>query len=184
MINKEKIKKLVKGKINELIKEVMNEPIEVPIVVEEGGIIPQKSTSGSAAYDLILSEDTNVKYGRFLAKLNIRFQLPYGYAAIIKPRSGFTLKGMEVVNQYEQKINIDANVNDGVIDCDYTGIVGVLMQNHMPKGYRFTIKKGTKVAQMLIVKVADVNWKQVIELKPTERGEGGYGHTGAKAQGA
>lgn len=166
--------------IRKLVWDILNESIEVPIVVEKGGVIPSKGTSGAAAYDLTLCEDTDVVNGRFLAKLNIRFKLPYGYAAIIKPRSGYTLKGMKAVNIYGQELRIDADVNDGVIDSDYTGLVGVLMQGELRFGMNYKLKKGTSIAQMLIVKVADVKWKIVDRLEETERGEGGYGHTDEK----
>lgn len=163
------------AKLGAALDEIINDfPLEVPIVVGNGGVIPQKATDGSGGYDLYLSEDVAVKLGRFKAPLNISFSLPKGYVAIIKPRSGFTLKGMEVLNQYNQKIRVNAWVNDGVIDSDYTGIVSVLMQSEVGMN---VIPKGTKVAQMLIVRVHDVNWKKVDSLEETERGGGGFGHS-------
>lgn len=162
-------------KLGAALDEILNAPIKVPIVIEKGGVIPSKATKGSGGYDLHVPEDTIVKEGRFCVPLNIRFALPYGYVAIIKPRSGYTLKGLEVINTYGQKLRMEADAKDGVIDSDYTGIVGTLMKSDDMR--TFTLKKGTRVAQMLIVKVADVEWEEVEELDETERADGGYGHT-------
>lgn len=165
--------KSVRGALEELLGSK-----RVQIVLGEGAELPVKATSGSAAYDLVLAKDTIVENGRFLATTNIRFKLPEGYAAIIKPRSGHTLKGMEVIDKYGNTTRIDAKVNDGVIDSDYRGIVGILMQSWDEKAFNtYTLKKGLHIAQMLIVKVEDVAWDVVDELDNTERGEGGYGHT-------
>lgn len=162
------------------LDEIVANKITIPIVLEEGAAVPAKATSGSAAFDLILAEDTEVKDGRFLAKTSIRFKLPEGYAAIIKPRSGHTLKGMEALDRFGNSVRIEAHVNDGVIDSDYIGLVGILMQSHgLPKFHKHTIKKGTHIAQLLIVKVADAEWVVVDKLEETERGEGGYGHSTA-----
>lgn len=158
------------------LDEILDGALDVPIVVEKGGVIPTCASEGSGGYDIHVPEDTVIKKGRFCVPMNIRFSLPKGYVAIIKPRSGFTLRGMEVVNVYKQVINVEAKVNDGVIDSDYIGIVGVLMQSDVDS---HILRKGTAVAQLLIVKARKVNWIPVESLEDTERGEGAYGHSDA-----
>lgn len=160
--------------LSKALYEILSSPVNVKIVVEDGGRIPEKATDGSGGYDLFVAEDVDVVDGRFLAPLKIRFALPKGYVAVIKPRSGYTLKGMEVLNQYNQKIRVNAWVNDGVIDSDYIGLVGVLMQSEVSS---CKIAKGTRVAQMLILRAHEVEWEEVDALEATERGSGGYGHT-------
>lgn len=162
------------GRMGAALDEILNAPIEVPIVVGKNGKIPTRATSGSGGYDLYTSEDVVVNIGRFSAPLDISFSLPKGYVAIIKARSGFTLKGMELLNQWGQKVRKNARVNDGVVDSDYTGIVRVMMESAVGA---CVLPKGTKVAQMLIVRAHDVDWKKVESLDDTERGSGGFGHS-------
>ena len=157
------------------LEEMIEGAIDVDIVVGDDGKLPTLATDGSAGYDLYTAEDVDIKDRRFKVSLDIRFSLPKGFAAIIKPRSGFTLKGMEVIDERGNKKRIDAWVNDGVIDSDYRGIVNVMMESTV--AYH-NLPKGTKVAQMLIVRTRKVNWHKVPSLDNTDRGEGGFGHTG------
>lgn len=145
-----------------------------------GGIMPQKATEGAAAYDLYVPEDVVLEKGRQIIDLKFSMELPNGYAATIQPRSGFSAKGMEaVMANTSTEERIDADVIRGLIDQDYRGNVGVIIIN---RDYNDTliVKKGTRIAQMQIIKVPDVELVEVEELSETDRGEGGFGSTGTK----
>lgn len=167
--------------------------MNIDIKLEQGGITPKKATTGSAAYDLYIPEDVVVRPGRNVIPLNFRMQMEHGHQAQIEPRSGFSAKGMEgfmsVAYEMDGRGNIsnatytpespkryNADVLDGKIDCDYTGIVGVIIKSYEDR--QFVVAKGTRIAQMTIQKVEDVTWNEVSSLKETERGDGGFGHTG------
>ena len=88
-------------------------------------VLPEKKTDGAAGYDLYVPDNTLIRKGRNLIKLGIAIQMPSNMKAIIKPRSGFSLKGIIGVDgKYH-----DADVLDGVIDCDYTGCIGVIVKS-------------------------------------------------------
>lgn len=154
-----------------------------------GGIMPQKATAGAAAYDLYVPEETVVKSNRQVIDLKFSIELPHGYAATIQPRSGFSAKGMEMVcSRHVDDINIewnervDADVTRGLIDCDYRGNVGVIIyvKGDLSVGTTYTLLKGTRIAQMQIIEVPQVELVEVDELSDTDRGEGGFGSTGTK----
>lgn len=146
--------------------------------LSEDAIIPRKATKGAAAYDVYVPQITVVHYGRQIIPLDIAISIPYGYEAKIEPRSGFASKGIEIShklgNEYKERANADVIV--GKIDSDYRGNIGVII--HSRELYPFTIEKGTRIAQMTIYKVEDADFVTVEELDETERGEGGFGHTG------
>lgn len=155
---------------------------EVKIMLE-GGVMPEKATEGAACYDLYVPEDFNLRRGRQIVPLGFRLQLPKNMAAIVKSRSGFASNGIEVM--YEQLCELytkclDADVLLGTIDSDYTGIVGVIIDVHDELASRTFIAKETRIAQMQFVEVPETEFKQVDTLDETERGDGGFGHTGAK----
>ena len=134
--------------------------------------MPKKATEGAACYDLYVPEDFKLKHGRQILPLGFRLQLPKNMAAIVKSRSGFASNGIEVM--YEQLCELytkrlDADVLLGTIDSDHTGIVGVIIDVHDELVSHTFIAKGTRIAQ-----------KQVDVLDETGRGDGGFGHTGAK----
>lgn len=147
--------------------------------------LPEKATIGAAAFDLYIPEDVVVKTGRNIIPSGIAIELEQDYEAKILPRSGFSAKGMEgylfiqdfnghiAVNGTEQRF--DADVIVGTIDRDYRGEVGVIIKNcDMP----FLMKRGTRVAQMVIYELPKVTVEVVDELSKSERGEGGFGSTG------
>lgn len=143
------------------------------------GIMPKKATAGAAAFDLYVPEDVEIKGERQVIDLGFSLELPKGYAATIQPRSGFSAKGIEiVVGSYTTRI--DSDVTRGLIDEDYRGTVGVIINTrdniHIPP----IIKKGTRIAQMQIVEVPNIQLVEVKELSSTDRGAGGFGHTGTK----
>ena len=104
---------------------------------------------------------------RRLIPTGIHIGLPQGYEAQVRPRSGLALKhGLTCLN------------SPGTIDADYTGDVGVILINHGQEP--FTINDGDRIAQMVIAKYKLVTWVEVEVLQATERGDGGFGHTGKK----
>ena len=166
--------------------------LQVRIILEEGGILPQKATDGSAGYDLFAPEHVVINPGRNLVKLNFRLALPKGVGATPESRSGFTLKGFEGYRQYGavgnsnddaklvpmgESSRMDADVQWGLIDSDYRGICGVLVISHEKEP--FLLAKGTKFAQMCFQRYEDVDFLPVEKLDETGR-SGGFGHTGTK----
>lgn len=155
--------------------------MNINIKLHEGGIIPSRQTAGSAGYDVYLPAETKVNAGRQVLPLAFSLEVPEGYAATIEPRSGFSAKGMEgyVWLNGEDSIGhgrFDCDVLHGLIDSDYRGIVGVIVNNH---GRTFYLPKGTRIAQMVIRKVEEVEFTEVATLSNTERADGGFGHTQA-----
>lgn len=141
---------------------------KVKIVAEPGVQVPSYATPGSAGMDLrafIPHEITLRCLERALIPTGIKIALPVGYEAQIRPRSGLALKhGITCLN------------TPGTIDSDYRGDVGVILVNLSNEPYSIT--PGERIAQMVINKVEQIEWDQVEVLDETERGEGGFGHTG------
>ncbi|SEF46054.1 dUTP pyrophosphatase [Caloramator fervidus] len=130
--------------------------------------LPRYMTQGSAGIDLYanVSEEVTLNPNEIkLIPTGIAISLPKGYEAQIRPRSGLALKhGISLVN------------TPGTIDSDYRGEIGVIMINFGNKP--FIIKRGDRIAQMIINKVEIPEIIEVEELDNTERGEGGFGSTG------
>jgi len=130
--------------------------------------LPQKMSAGASGYDLhaALDEPVTLLPGeRRLIPTGLKIQLPYGYEAQVRPRSGLALKhGLTVLNA------------PGTIDSDYRGEIGVILINLGQEAV--TIHRGDRIAQMIIQPVTDVRWRMVEQLTVTERGSGGFGHTG------
>jgi dUTP pyrophosphatase len=125
-------------------------------------------TEHSAGMDLFadITEDITLHPGaRALVPTGLSIALPDGYEAQIRPRSGLALKhGVSLVN------------SPGTIDSDYRGEIGVIMINHGAEP--FTVRRGERVAQMVVAPFSRVVWDEQDELASTARGEGGFGHTG------
>ena len=132
--------------------------------------LPAYATSQSAGMDLranIESPITLHPMERTLVPTGIRIELPEGYEAQVRPRSGLALKyGITVLN------------TPGTIDSDYRGELKVLLVNLSNDD--FVVNAGERVAQMVIARHETATWEEVEVLDETERGEGGYGHTGVK----
>lgn len=152
-----------------------------------GGIMPKKATTGAAGFDVYVPEDVMFhRSGRHLLDLKFSIDLPHGYAATIQPRSGFSAKGMVamVTNYYDGKAvtseqRIDADVIRGLIDEDYRGTIKVILyirSNH----HDIVFKKGTRIAQMQILKVPQVELIETDKLSESDRGEKGIGSTGVR----
>ena len=153
--------------------------------------MPKKATEGAAAFDLYVPEDVVLKNGRQIIDMKFSLELPHGYAATIQPRSGFSAKGLEATKVFidgsfsadaESGVRVDGDVIRGLVDEDYRGSVGVIVKASI-KGHpyeKMVVKKGTRIAQMQIVEVPQVELIEVEELSETDRGEGGFGHTGTR----
>lgn len=148
--------------------------MNIKIKLEPGGIMPTKATPGAAAYDVYAPANYEVTVGRSVMPLNFRLEIPAGYEAMIEPRSGFSSKGMEGRIGFG-RYRFDADVLPGKIDSDYRGVIGVIIRN---ADEEFTLQAGTRIAQMTIRKVEDVTFTECAELSETDRGSGGFGHTG------
>lgn len=156
-----------------------------------GGIMPRKQHEGDAAYDLYVPEDIEIHYGRQVIDMKFAIELPKGKAAIIQPRSGCSLRGIEVSEtQLElgfepEERSIDADVKIGLIDSNYRKNVGTILQVREParissKGMeRWYLKKGSRISQMRIVDVPETELVEVRELSESER-NGGFGSTGVR----
>lgn len=158
----------------------------------DGGIMPTKGSEFAAAYDVYAPEDIELKYGRQVVDLKFSVELPHGYAAIIQPRSGFSCKGLQVqaiirgwwcmlLGIFSKEKRVDADVLIGLIDEDFRGNVGVIMKSWYKSFFRKAIiSKGTRIAQMRIVRVPETDIQDCEELDMSKNRGGGYGHTGAK----
>ena len=146
------------------------EMIQVKVVNKGHQQLPAYATPQSAGMDLRanLSEPITLHpMERRLIPTGLHIALPEGYEAQVRPRSGLALKhGLTVLN------------TPGTIDADYRGEVGVLLINLSQED--FVINDGERIAQMVIARHEQADFVVVEELDQTERGEGGYGHTGVK----
>ena len=140
--------------------------ININIIAEEDCLIPSYETAGASGADLKSKEDGILKSGeRRLVKTGVFIELPAGYEAQVRPRSGLALKhGITMLN------------SPGTIDSDYRGEIGVIMINHGSEP--FVYKKGDRIAQLVISKYSRVEFKNTLSLTETIRGAGGFGHTG------
>lgn len=165
--------------------------LQVPIVLEEGAVIPRKATEDSAGYDLFAPTNWIIMPGRNVVPLNFRMAVPKGIGATPESRSGFTLKGFEGYRSWRgdymkdhnaivplgEPSRMNADVQWGLIDSDYRGVCGVLVISHEKEP--FLLAKGTKFAQMCFQRYEDVSFIPAENLDETER-KGGFGHTGTK----
>jgi dUTP pyrophosphatase len=142
----------------------------VKIINKSTNPLPGYSTELSAGMDLraFLPEDIILNpFQRILVPTGLFIELPKGYEAQIRPRSGLALKhGITVLN------------TPGTIDADYRGEIGVILINLSQD--IFVIKNGERICQMIISKHEKVSWNDVEILEETARGAGGFGHTGKK----
>ena len=158
------------------------EPKKVIRVVLCGGWMPKQSVEYSAGYDLYVPFDTIVKKGRQTIPLGIKMGLPQGIDGHIRPRSGFSIKGMEgyTIPRFKwfkpKKKRFDADVIEGTVDCGYLNEINVIINNHDKP---FVIEGGTRIAQMVFNKHELPQLLETDELTGFDRG-GGLGHTGTK----
>ena len=151
-------------------------------VVLCGGIMPKQSVEFSAGYDLYVPCDTVIKRGRQAVPIGIKIGVPRGIDGHIRPRSGFSVKGMEgyTIPRFKwlkpKKKRFDADVVEGTVDCGYRDGIGVIINNHDKP---FVIEGGTRIAQMVFSKHELPQLLETDELTGFDRG-GGLGHTGTK----
>ncbi len=141
----------------------------VRIINKSKNVLPKYETEGSAGMDLRANMDEPVtlqSLERTLIPTGLFIELPFGYEAQIRPRSGLAIKkGLSLPN------------TPGTIDSDYRGEIKVILINLSPDPQ--TVEPGERVAQMVITKYERVEWEVVEALSDTERGAGGFGSTGA-----
>ena len=144
--------------------------MKIQVVNQSKHTLPEYATELSAGLDLRanIAEPIELKpLDRTLVSTGLFIALPKGYEAQIRPRSGLAFKnGVTVLN------------SPGTIDADYRGELKVLLVNL--SNTPFIINDGERVAQMVIAKHEQVNWEQTTSLDDTDRGAGGFGHTGTK----
>lgn len=144
--------------------------VRVKIVNKSHHSLPQYSTSSSAGMDLRANIDAPIllkPMQRVLVPTGLFMALPEGYEAQVRPRSGLALKhGITVLN------------TPGTIDADYRGEIGVILMNFGQED--FLIQDGERIAQMVVSKYEKVDFLDVELLDETERGSGGFGHSGIK----
>lgn len=142
--------------------------MKIKIVNKSNHPLPEYGTLASAGVDLRanIAESITLKpLERTLVKTGLFIELPIGYEAQVRPRSGLAYKnGVTVLN------------TPGTIDADYRGEIGVILVNISNKD--FTIENGERIAQLVIAKHEQAEWQLVEELEETERGAGGFGSTG------
>ena len=152
------------------LKYNFNQMLKIKVVNKGHHPLPQYATAQSAGMDLRANLSVAVTLRpleRRLIPTGLHIALPAGYEAQVRPRSGLALKkGITVLN------------TPGTIDADYRGEIGVVLINLSQED--FVVEDGERIAQMVIARHEQGVFEQVEMLDETERGEGGYGHTGVK----
>ncbi|MEM7049422.1 MAG: dUTP diphosphatase [Acidobacteriota bacterium] len=144
----------------------MTAPLTVRVVTLGGQPVPERASAGAAGFDLRAAEDVTLAPGeRRLVPTGIRLEIPPGWEAQVRPRSGLAWKqGLTVLN------------GPGTIDSDFRGEVGVILI-HLGASV-VTLKAGDRIAQLVFAAVPEVDWRVVDELENSDRGRGGFGSTG------
>lgn len=142
--------------------------MQIKVIRMNGIELPKYETIGSAGMDVRanIKEPITLASGAIkLIPAGLKVEIPLGYELQVRPRSGLALKhGLGMANSI------------GTIDSDYRGEIGVIAINFSDKPY--TIQPEERIAQLVLNKVEQIEWVEVTELGTTERGAGGYGHTG------
>ena len=144
--------------------------MQIKIINKSSHDLPNYETIASAGMDLranIQEPITLKSLERTIVKTGLFIELPIGYEAQVRPRSGLAAKkGITVLN------------SPGTVDADYRGEIGVILVNLSQED--FVIENGERIAQLIIAKLERAEWIEVQELSETSRGEGGFGSTGVK----
>ncbi|MBO0342133.1 dUTP diphosphatase [Flagellimonas profundi] len=144
--------------------------MKIKIINKSGHKLPHYETLASAGMDLRADLEAPITLKpleRAIVPTGLFMELPAGYEAQVRPRSGLAAKkGITVLNA------------PGTIDADYRGNVGIILVNLSNED--FTIENGERIAQMVIAKHERAEWEEVETLSDTDRGEGGFGSTGTK----
>ena len=149
----------------------MVEEIEVPIrrLPHAAGLeTPSYATASSAGMDIRAAVDDILELSpgeRALIPTGLQISLPTGFEAQVRPRSGLAARhGLTVLN------------TPGTIDADYRGEIKIILINLGAEP--FVVRRGERIAQLVVARHASVRWREEAELENTSRGEGGFGHTG------
>ena len=142
--------------------------MKVKVINRSENSLPEYGTAHAAGLDLRANLDTPMvlePLKRALVPTGLFLELPVGYEAQVRPRSGLAIKhGITVLN------------SPGTIDADYRGEVMVILVNLSDEA--FTVNHGERIAQLVMAKHEQIEWETVSELEETARGAGGFGHTG------
>lgn len=133
--------------------------------------LPSYMTEGSAGMDIYAAIDSDViikPQGTVLVPTSLSIELPMGYECQVRSRSGLALKN-----------GIFALNSPGTIDSDYRGEIGVILSNF--SNVEFVIKRGDRIAQLVVAKYERVNWELVASLAETDRATGGFGSSGVRS---
>lgn len=146
------------------------EKIKVRVINRSNNQLPEYGTPGAAGMDVRASLNESITIApmeRALIPTGLYVEIPEGYECQLRPRSGLALKkGISLVN------------TPGTIDADYRGEIGVILINLSKEP--FVVENGERICQMVFNRFTPAEWEQVDTLEDTERGEGGFGHTGVK----
>jgi dUTP pyrophosphatase len=149
----------------------MDQPLLQIKKLQSAAIVPKYMTELAAGMDIcaLLDEEIVLKPGeRYLVPTGLAFAIPAGYEIQVRPRSGLAIKhGIALVN------------SPGTIDADYRGEVKIIMINLGQDD--FTICSGERIAQLIVAPVCQAKLVEVVKLDETERGSGGFGHTGQQS---
>lgn len=144
--------------------------LAVKIINRSSNPLPSYATAASAGMDIRADLKEPIQLGvgeRKLIPTGLFIELPIGYEAQVRPRSGLALKqGITCLNA------------PGTIDADYRGELGIILINHSNEVQ--VIQPGDRIAQLVVQSVVTCNWESVSELTNSARGQGGFGHTGIK----
>lgn len=143
---------------------------KVKVINKSANPLPSYATVSSAGMDLRAALSAPLTLGpgkRAIVPTGLFIELPKGYEAQVRPRSGLAAKyGITVLN------------SPGTIDADYRGEIGVILINLSDSD--FIIQPGERIAQMVVSRYERVDWEEVCELEESERGSGGFGHSGTR----
>ena len=149
----------------------MHSPETIPVLVKrlphfEGLELPAYATEGAAGMDVLAAEDVTLPPGdRYAVATGLALAIPPGFEIQVRPRSGLALKhGITLLN------------TPGTIDSDYRGELKVILINLGSEA--FEVRRGDRIAQLVLAPVTRAAWLKVDELDETQRGEGGFGSTG------
>ena len=142
--------------------------VKVKVIKEEEVVLPKYESIGAAGLDVRANITKPIVLGslkRVLIPTGLKVSIPQGYEIQVRPRSGMALKhGITMLN------------TPGTVDSDYRGDIGLIVANLSDKEY--TIQPNERLGQLVLNKVEQIEWEAVETLDETERGTGGFGHTG------
>jgi dUTP pyrophosphatase len=146
------------------------ENLKIRVINTSGNPLPEYATASSAGMDIraMLGEPVVLMPGqRTLVPTGLKVEIPDGYEMQLRPRSGLALRsGITLVN------------TPGTIDADYRGEIGVILINLSQEP--FTINPGERICQAVVAPVVHIEWEEASDLTESERGAGGFGHSGTK----